>query len=84
MSSSQCTVPKVCTAPSCSTGDVGCANGETPDGGNGLGCAAAMSFNAAPGFIHWGCVNEGADLSSPYDPAVAKMPANTLCSTSQR
>jgi len=84
MTSSQCTVPKVCTAPSCSTGDVGCANGETPDGGNGLGCAAAMSFNAAPGFIHWGCVNEVADLSSPYDPAVAEMPANTLCSTSQR
>jgi len=84
MTSSQCTVPKVCTAPSCSTGDVGCANGETPDGGNGLGCAAQMSFNAGPGFIHWGCVNEVADLSSPYDPAVQKMPANTLCSTSQR
>jgi len=84
MNLNQCTVPKVCTETSCYTGDVGCANGETPDPGFGLGCAAAMTFNTDAGFIHWGCVNEVVDLSSPYDPTVEKMPANTLCSTSQR
>ena len=52
MNLNQCTVPKVCTETSCYTGDVGCANGETPDPGFGLGCAAAMTFNTDAGFIH--------------------------------
>jgi hypothetical protein len=43
-----------------------------------------MVFQTDPGFIHWGCVNEVADISSPYDPDAETMAANTLCTTSQR
>ena len=84
MSSSQCTVPEVCTATSCYTGDVGCLGGKTPGPDTGTGCPAKMVFETDPGFIHWGCVNEVADISSPYDPAAETMAANTLCTTSQR
>ena len=84
MSSSQCTVPEVCTETSCSTGDVGCPDGEMPDPDTGLGCPGKMEFHTDPGYIHWGCVNEVADISSPYDQDAETMPANTLCTTSQR
>ena len=84
MSSSQCTVPEVCTETSCYTGDVGCPDGEMPDPDTGLGCPGKMEFQTDPGFLHWGCVNEDADISSPYDQDAETMPAGTLCTTSQR
>lgn len=84
MSSSQCQVPEVCTSPSCFTGDVGCPGGEAPVPGDNNECAAKMDFKPSPGYIHWGCVNELDDLSSPYDPNVDTMPANTLCTTAHR
>ena len=82
MSSNQCKVPNACPPTSCSTGDVGCPNGETP----GQGCPANMTFNAAAGYIHWGCIDVNADqpLPSPYDPDVDTMPGGTLCTTAQR
>ena len=45
-----------------------------------------MTFNAAAGYIHWGCIDVNADqpLPSPYDPDVDTMPGGTLCTTAQR
>ena len=84
MNSGQCKVPEVCEPTSCYTGDVGCTGGEMPGPDTGLGCPAKILFKTDPGYIHWGCVNDLVDISSPYDPVAETMPAETLCTTSQR